>query len=301
MNSEKELPLPKNWLIRFSTIWAGQAVSLFGSMLVQFALVWWLTAQTGSATVLAVATLVALLPTVLIGPIAGAFVDRHSRRWMMVIADSLVALVTLWLVILNALGWMQVGHVFAAMFLRAAAGTFQWPAMQASTSLMVPKKHLARVGGLNQTLYGLLGIVAPPTGALLVMALPMQWVLAIDLITAALAVLPLLVIGVPQPPAVAEEPDRTQEKSARRHAGRFPVRPRLEGRDVDDRCGGGREIFPQPGVCPAARSWRSSISTAARWRWAGWTPPPGSGPWPAGCCSRCGAVSSARLSRCLSA
>jgi DHA3 family macrolide efflux protein-like MFS transporter len=106
---------------------------------------------------------------------------------------------------------MQVGHVFAAMFLRATAGTFQWPAMQASTTLMVPKQHLARVGGLNQTLYGLLGIVAPPTGALLVMALPMQWVLAIDLITAAFAVLPLLVIGVPQPPAPSERPDEPRK------------------------------------------------------------------------------------------
>lgn len=211
MNNGAEIPLPKNWIIRFSTIWAGQAASLFGSMLVQFALVWWLTAQTGSATVLAIATLVALLPTVVIGPLAGAFVDRHNRRWTMVVADSLVALVTVWLVLLNAAGWMQVGHVYAAMFLRAVAGTFQWPAMQASTSLMVPKKHLSRVGGLNQTLYGLLGIVAPPTGALLVMALPMHWVLAIDIITAALAVLPLLVIGVPQPAAAPENPEAPRQ------------------------------------------------------------------------------------------
>jgi len=211
LNHETEILLPKNWLFRFSTIWTGQAFSLFGSMLVQFALVWWLTARTGSAVVLSIGTLVALLPTVVIGPLAGAFVDRHSRRWMMVIADSLVALITLWLVILNIPGWMQVGHVYAAMFLRAAAGTFQWPAMQASTSLMVPKKHLARVGGMNQTLYGMLGIVAPPTGALLVMALPLQWVLAVDIITAALAVLPLLVIGVPQPPAPADRPDEPRK------------------------------------------------------------------------------------------
>jgi DHA3 family macrolide efflux protein-like MFS transporter len=203
--------LPKNWLLKFSTIWTGQAFSIFGSMLVQFALVWWLTAKTGSAVVLTVATLVALLPTVFLGPLAGAFVDRHSRRWTMVIADSLVALVTLWLMILVALGWMGIGHVYAAMFLRAAAGTFQWPAMTASTSLMVPKKHLARVGGLNQTLYGLLGIVAPPTGALLVMALPLHWVLAVDIITAALAVLPLCVIGIPQPAAPAEGPDEPRK------------------------------------------------------------------------------------------
>jgi DHA3 family macrolide efflux protein-like MFS transporter len=196
-----ETSLPKRWPAKFAVIWTGQAFSLFGSMLVQFALVWWLTAKTGSATVLAVGTLVALLPTVLIGPLAGAFVDRHSRRWIMIIADSLVAFIALWLVILNVMGAMQVSHVYAAAFLRAAAGSFQWPAMQASTSLMVPKKHLARVGGLNQALNGMLGIVAPPTGALLVMALPLQWVLMVDIVTAAMAVLPLCVIAVPQPAA----------------------------------------------------------------------------------------------------
>ncbi|MBN1438475.1 MAG: MFS transporter [Anaerolineales bacterium] len=192
-------------------IWTGQVFSIFGSMLVQFALVWWLTAQTGSALVLTVATLAALLPTVLIGPFAGAFIDRHNRRWIMVAADSLVALVTLWLVILNARGWMEVGHVYAAMLLRAAAGTFHWPAMLASTSLMVPQKHLARVGGLNQTLNGALGIVAPPTGALLVMVFPMHWVLSIDLLTAVLAVLPLLAIGVPQPAAPQGHPEEPRK------------------------------------------------------------------------------------------
>jgi DHA3 family macrolide efflux protein-like MFS transporter len=199
-----ESALPKNWLLKFAAIWSGQAFSLFGSMLVQFALVWWLTAQTGSAIVLTLGTLIALLPTVLIGPLAGAFVDRRSRRWIMVVADSLVSLVTLWLMILFALGCMRVGHVYLAMFLRASAGAFQWPAMQASTSLMVPKKHLARVGGFNQTLNGLLGIVAPPAGAVLVMALPLQWVLSVDLITAALAVLPLLVVAIPQPVSAAK-------------------------------------------------------------------------------------------------
>ncbi|MFN2299112.1 MAG: MFS transporter [Anaerolineales bacterium] len=217
MSDETEIPLPKNWLARFSAVWAGQAFSLFGSMIVQFALVWWLTAQTGSATVLAVASLVALIPTVLVGPLAGAFVDRHNRRMIMIVSDSLVALLTLWLMVLASLDGMQIGHVYAAMFLRAVAGTFQWPAMQASTSLMVPKKHLARVGGMNQTLYGMLGIVAPPAGALLVMVWPLQAVLAVDLITAALAVLPLAVIGIPQPPRTVkpDEPPKNMWQDIR--------------------------------------------------------------------------------------
>ena len=71
-------PCPARWAPRFFTIWIGQAFSLLGSMLVQFALVWWLTQTTGSATVLATATLVAVLPGIFIGPVAGALVDRFS-------------------------------------------------------------------------------------------------------------------------------------------------------------------------------------------------------------------------------
>lgn len=187
------------WAPRFFTIWIGQAFSLFGSSLVQFALVWWLTQTTGSATVLAMATLAAVLPQVVIGPFAGALVDRWSRRLVMLAADGLIALTTLALIGLYAAGQMQVWHVYAVMFLRSALGAFHWTAMQASTSLMVPNGQLARVAGLNQTLNGAMSIVAPPTGALLLGVLPIHGVLAIDVGTALLAVAPLLFITIPQP------------------------------------------------------------------------------------------------------
>lgn len=100
--------LPPNWAARFFTIWTGQAFSLFGSMLVQFALAWWLTKTTGSATVLAMATMVALLPQVFLGPFAGALVDRWNRRVVMVVVDSLIALTSLGLAALAASGAKRV-------------------------------------------------------------------------------------------------------------------------------------------------------------------------------------------------
>ena len=189
----------RNWKFSFFTIWSGQAISLLGSQLVQFALIWWLTKTTGSATVLATATLVGLIPQVFIGPVAGALVDRWSRRGIMVVADSLIALATLGLVVLFWTGIVQVWHVYLLMFIRSAAGGFHWPAMQASTSLMVPKEHLTRVQGLNQMLQGAVSIGAAPLGALLLVFLPMQGILGIDIGTAMLAVIPLLFIAVPQP------------------------------------------------------------------------------------------------------
>jgi DHA3 family macrolide efflux protein-like MFS transporter len=190
----------RRWVASFFPIWIGQAFSLIGSMLAQFALVWWLTETTGSATVLATATLAAILPGVLIGPFAGALVDRWNRKRVMMWADGAAALCAL---VLAALFWthaIQPWHVYVMMLLRSVAGTFHWPAMQASTSLMVPKEHLSRVAGLNQTLHGVFNVVAPPLGALLLSIMPMQAIMGVDVITAITAIVPLFFVLIPQPP-----------------------------------------------------------------------------------------------------
>ena len=183
----------------FFTIWIGQIFSLLGSELVQFALVWWLTKTTGSATVLAIAAMMAVLPRVLISPIAGALVDRWNRRVVMIMADAMIALAVIVLAALFAIDEVQIWQVYALMFIRATGAAFHWPAMQASTSLMVPEKHLSRIAGLNQALWGISSIAAPLLAALLLEILPMQVILAIDVVTAALAITPLFFIFVPQP------------------------------------------------------------------------------------------------------
>lgn len=183
----------------FFIIFSGQSISIVGSNLVQFALVWWLTATSGSAVVLAFASIMALLPQVFIGPFAGAYVDRWNRRIVMIIADTFIAAVTFALFLLYASDLVHIWHIYMLLFFRSLAGTFHWAAMQASTSLMVPKKQLSRVAGLNQSLNALANIVAPPLGALLLAFIPIQNILAIDISTAAIAIAPLLFISVPQP------------------------------------------------------------------------------------------------------
>ncbi len=210
-------PIPQeefqnNWKSRFFTIFGGQALSIFGSSLVQFALVWYLTQQTGSATILATATLVAMLPQVLLGPFVGALVDRWNRRLVMIVADGAIALATLVLAGLFWLDLVQVWHIYAILLVRSMGGAFHWPAMSASTSLMVPKEHLSRVAGLQQTLFGLVSIIAPPTGAVLISLVPTQGVLMIDVGTALMAILPLLFIAIPQP--IREQTENGEHKTS---------------------------------------------------------------------------------------
>lgn len=198
MNSS-ESAQPNHWAVRFFTIFIGQAFSLFGSALVQFALIWHLTRETGSATILAIASLFGMLPQVILGPIAGTMVDRGNRRLIMIASDSIIAVSTLLLAYLFWSGRVEIWHIYLAMTIRSAGGAFHYPAMSSSTSLMVPEKHLARVAGANQTLQGLISIVAPPAGALLVEVLPTQGILMVDVVTALMGIIPLLFFSIPQP------------------------------------------------------------------------------------------------------
>lgn len=192
-------PKPKNWRIPFFTIWSGQAASLLGSSIAQFALIWWLTDRTGSATVLAMASLAGLIPGIVLGPLAGAYIDRWNRSRTMIVADALIALASLWLAYLFWTDAIQIWHVYAILCIRSAGGSFHWPAMQASTTMLVPKDQLTRVAGMNQTLNGVLNVFGAPLGALCMELLPLHGVMLIDVGTAIPAILPLLWVFIPQP------------------------------------------------------------------------------------------------------
>ena len=191
--------LNHNWARRFYTLWTGQALSLLGSQLVQFAIIWYLTQATQSATTLAIASMMGLLPQVILSPFIGTWVDRGNRRFIMIVADTLVATVTLGLAILFALNLVQIWHIYLALFLRAVAGGFHQSAFGASVVLLVLKEHLARVQGFNQALYGGINILSAPLGAFLLAALPMQGILSIDIGTAILAVTIVFLTQIPQP------------------------------------------------------------------------------------------------------
>jgi len=206
--SELKYLLNTGWKLPFFTIWTGQAFSLLGSALVGFALIWWMTETTGSATVLATAAMFEFLPKVLAGPLAGTLVDRWNRRHVMLVADTVTALATALLIYFVWAGNLQIWQIYLVMAVRSTAGAFHTPAMMSSTSLMVPEEQLTRVQGLNQLLLGVINVAAPVLGALLLAFLPLHSVLAVDIGTAALAILPLLLIFIPQPevnPASKEE------------------------------------------------------------------------------------------------
>lgn len=202
--AEDSTPDQSRWKTPFFTIWIGQAISLVGSHLVRFALVWWLTEVTGSAVALATATTMFTLPAIFVGPFAGVLIDRLPRKWVLILSDGSVALFTALLSLLFWLDLAQPWHVFAIMFLRALGDAFQSPAMMSTTALMVPKDQLQRVAGMNATLFGILSFAVPPMGAVLLGLMDVRGILPLDVITAVFALLPLMFIPLPGPTPEAQ-------------------------------------------------------------------------------------------------
>lgn len=188
-----------SWQRRFFTFWIAQSVSLIGSNLAHFAITWWLTKATGSATILTTVTLVGMLPGVVLGPLAGVLVDRWNRRLIIIVADGVGALGAAALVWLFWSGQIAIWQIYVITVIRSLAGTFHFAAVQASTALLAPPEQLARVAGLNQTVQGINMVVAPPLGALLLELLSLHAMMAIDVLTALIAIVLVSLITIPQP------------------------------------------------------------------------------------------------------
>jgi MFS transporter, DHA3 family, macrolide efflux protein len=198
-----------HWKPRFFTIWTGQALSLIGSALTQFVLLWWITQTTNSVSALSFAALMGLLPTAIFSPFGGALADRWSRRTIMIVADAITAACMVILILLFAADRIELWHVYLLMFVRATMQSFQQPAAMASTANLVPGDWLARVGGMNQSLQGIMTVVAAPLGALALAFLPLEGALMIDVVTALLGIVPLLFYRIPQPRAPAHAPQHS--------------------------------------------------------------------------------------------
>ncbi|SEA02706.1 MFS transporter, DHA3 family, macrolide efflux protein [Porphyromonadaceae bacterium KH3R12] len=188
-----------NWKRAFAIIWSGQFFSILTSSLVNFAIIIWLSLETGSAEMLAWAAIAGILPQTLIGPFTGALIDRWDRKRIMMFADSFIALCTLILAILFWRDIAQVWHIFGLLGLRSIGSAFHMPAMQASVPLLAPTDQLTRIAGVNQIIASVSQIAGPALGAMLITIWDIEYVLLFDVAGALLAVTSLFFVHIPNP------------------------------------------------------------------------------------------------------
>ncbi len=195
-----EQPEPDRKTFRsYLIFWGGQLASLAGTNIVNFSLTWWITIQTGSAFFLGISAFFGFGSFILITPIAGVLVDRWSRKKVIIIADSLLALLSFVLVILFFIGIANIIHVLILQLIGGMVGAFHAMAVQAIIPIMVARKHLTRMNSLNLFATAFIQTIGPAIGALvfLVFLGDMARILFIDIGTYLIAIIPAILVTIP--------------------------------------------------------------------------------------------------------
>lgn len=204
----------KSWKSTFLIIWTGQAMSLLSSSIVQFAIIWWITIEMGSAKSLAFASIAGIMPQIILGPFIGVWIDRLDRKLIMIVADLSIAIFTLILGLLFYLQVVEIWHIYILLAIRSVGSSFHYPAMQASTPLLAPKEQLTRIAGINQTLYSIANIAGPAIGAVVCQMISMQYIVLIDILGAVWACSALAFVTIPKPPPIEQHGKVLKELAA---------------------------------------------------------------------------------------
>lgn len=187
----------QNWKRNFFTIWSGQAISILTSSVLQMAIVFYLTEKTNSSMVLSLATLVGFLPQGILGIFIGVWIDRLSRKLIMIGADLFIAAAGGILAIIALFMNPPVWLIFLILFLRSIGSAFHTPAINAVTPLIVPEDKLTKCAGYSQAIQSISSIVSPALGAVLYASWSLSGIIAVDVAGAIIASLTVALVKIP--------------------------------------------------------------------------------------------------------
>lgn len=194
---------------QFSILASGQVASVFGSHLTSFVLGVWVYQQNGSATAFSLIYFFAIVPEIVLAPVAGTLVDRWDRRKAMLLSDAGAGLISGVVLALAWTGRLEVGHIYVLTALASTCQSLQFPALTASTTLLVPKRHLIRANGVLELGFALVGLAGPAAAGFLLSSIGLEGVILIDLVTFVVAVVSLCLVRIPSHLAGGE---RSQEQ-----------------------------------------------------------------------------------------
>jgi MFS transporter, DHA3 family, macrolide efflux protein len=193
------------WKRNATLFLAGQTVSLFGSMVVQYAVMWFVTLETRSGLAVALYAVAAFLPQGIVSVFGGTLADRMNRRVLVMLSDSAIAVTTLALAVIMMLGVRELWIILLAVGIRSVGAGFQTPAVQAMIPQIVPGDQLMRINGMFQTIQSALALLAPAAAGVVYGLMGIVPVFFIDVVTAAIGVGLLALVAVPTLASAAEK------------------------------------------------------------------------------------------------
>ena len=176
------------WLSNIILFLSGQAISLFGSSLVQYCIIWYITLETKSGIMLTISTLCGFLPQIFISLFAGVWADRYNKKNLIMIADGTIALATLIVAILFIFGFDNIFVLFAVLIIRSLGSGVQTPVIGSFVPEIVPKKELMKVSGINSAIQSIILILSPLASGALLRSVDLSYIFLIDIFTAMIAI-----------------------------------------------------------------------------------------------------------------
>ena len=194
-----------NWKKNTALFLSGQALSLFGSMLVQYAIMWHITLTTQSGMAMTLYVLVGILPTFFMSPFGGVWADRFNRKHLINLADGGIAFVTLLVALTFIAGYKEVWLLFACAAMRALGQGMHSPAVSAFIPQITPPEQLSKINGINSSIQSFAMIVAPMTSGALLSFISIEMVFFIDVITAVIGIaIVYFLVKIPKPVQTGE-------------------------------------------------------------------------------------------------
>ena len=165
-----------------------QTLSLFGSSLVQYAILWYITLQSQSGIMMTIYIICGFIPTFILSPFGGVWADRYNRKFLIIVADGIIAAVTLFLAILFLSGYEAMWPLFLVSAIRALGAGIQGPAIGAILPQFIPKDKLTKVNGANGSIQAVVTLISPMVSGALYSITTIEMIFFIDVITAILAI-----------------------------------------------------------------------------------------------------------------
>ncbi|PHC45982.1 MFS transporter [Bacillus toyonensis] len=185
-----------NWRMNIILFLTAQTISLFGSSLVQYAIIWYITLTTSSGAMLTISTVCGFLPQIAISLFAGVWIDRYDRKKMIMLSDGIIAIATLILAILFLTGYKSIWMLFIVLLIRSAGTGVQTPAVNALIPQIVPKDYLMKVNGINSSITSLIMFLSPAVSAVILSVTSIETTFFIDVITAIIGISIMFIIQV---------------------------------------------------------------------------------------------------------
>src|SRR5665647_4073 len=185
-----------NWKRKIALFLSSQFISLFGSALVQFAIIWNITLTTKSGSAMTLAIMFSFLPQIIITPFAGVWADRYNRKLLIVMSDALVAVSTLILALFYISGYQSIVMIYVVLAIRSFGSGIQSPSVSALIPQIVPREQLARINGIFGSVVAVMSLIAPAVSGIILSVMSMEATFFIDVFTAVIGISLMLSLKV---------------------------------------------------------------------------------------------------------